>query len=432
MKKRILSVLLAVCIVLTFMPITAFAANFSGYTALSNASDLSVGLTTGKYYLANNITVSDTITVTGNSAEITLDLNGYTLNISSDKPILDLGLNVTTFNLYDTSDSKSGTISGGKAINLTTGSAGCVYGHRYTFNMYGGTIKNCSNNTQNSAGAVMVGLLSEFNMYGGTIESCTTSANYSAGGVYVRQSGKFNMSGGIIKSCKTTANYSAGGVYLPKEESTQPGKAEFNLSDNAKIYQCYAKTPSNDLDYAKGCVGGVYNNGKFNMSGGNIESCTLEGINSTKSLVYGLSTVFSTSSANAAGLYNGVDGIFTIKSGKINSCYTLKVASDSKPESVGLGNAGTIYAHGGYILGLHQFYEGTITKQPSVTDNTEFAGSLTNYGTIEAGNFSNLLTNYTTISGGIYTSVENTHAYIIPVRFQAVNLTELLLIMPKL
>ena len=75
-----------------------------------------------------------------------------------------------------------------------------------TFNMTGGRIIDCSTGT--SGGGVLVAG-GEFNMSGGSIENCHADGN--GGGVYV-EGGTFNMTGGTIKNC--TAGGSGAGVYV--------------------------------------------------------------------------------------------------------------------------------------------------------------------------------------------------------------------------
>lgn len=96
MKKRILSILLMCCMVLTLLPVQALAED-SAYTvgedtgvsarALAGTAGtklkadnidtyLANGLGDGVYTLAEDVTISGTLRVTG---EATVDLNGYVL-----------------------------------------------------------------------------------------------------------------------------------------------------------------------------------------------------------------------------------------------------------------------------------------------------------------------------------------------------------------
>ena len=101
MKKRILSILLMCCMVLTLLPVTALAED-SAYTvgedtsvsarALAGtagtklkadniATYVANGLGSGVYTLAEDVTISGTLRVTG---EATVDLNGYVLRYAEE------------------------------------------------------------------------------------------------------------------------------------------------------------------------------------------------------------------------------------------------------------------------------------------------------------------------------------------------------------
>ena len=101
MKKRILSILLMCCMVLTLLPVQALAED-SAYTvgedtgvsarALARTAGtklkadnidtyLANGLGGGVYTLAEDVTISGTLTVTG---EATVDLNGYVLRYAEE------------------------------------------------------------------------------------------------------------------------------------------------------------------------------------------------------------------------------------------------------------------------------------------------------------------------------------------------------------
>ena len=82
MKKRILSILLILCMVLGFVPMTVFAeTNFdSTWTELTSVHGGTM-LATGKYYLNSDITIDSAITITDNST-VTLDLNGHVLRMT--------------------------------------------------------------------------------------------------------------------------------------------------------------------------------------------------------------------------------------------------------------------------------------------------------------------------------------------------------------
>ena len=214
MKKRILSVLIAVVMLILILPTAVFAADShthcicgathvsvgnhnaavsTTFTAVKNQTELQNAATNGgNVYLANNITIDSTINVTGN---LTLCLNGYTLkNTATNMRVINI--NSGTLNLTDCRS--SGTITGGSFNS----DGGGVYNNA-TFNMYGGVI---SNNTANRGGGVYNN--HTFTMYGGVISQNTAN---NGGGVY--NSYSFTMTGGSI--INNTANSSpSGGIYL--------------------------------------------------------------------------------------------------------------------------------------------------------------------------------------------------------------------------
>ena len=90
MKKRILSILLMCCMVLTLLPVQVLAADYTvgedtsvSARALAGtagtklkADNIANGLGGGVYTLAEDVTISGTLRVTG---EATVDLNGHIL-----------------------------------------------------------------------------------------------------------------------------------------------------------------------------------------------------------------------------------------------------------------------------------------------------------------------------------------------------------------
>ena len=169
------------------------------FTAVSTYAELVAAATNGgNYYLANDIEINSTITVTG---DLTLCLNGHTLKNTDDNTRV-INIDGGTLNLTDCGS--TGTITGG---SLTSGVSYDYFGAGVkvtdgAFNMYGGII---SGNTANYGGGVSVDYGSTFTLYDGTIRSNTAT---SGGGVYSQ--GTVTMHGGEI-SGNTAA--SGGGVF---------------------------------------------------------------------------------------------------------------------------------------------------------------------------------------------------------------------------
>ena len=133
--------------------------------------------------------------------------------------------------------------------------------------IYGGT--GSSIGTSVYGGGVYVEGGGQFTMEGGNIVGCTASATFQArgGGVYVAEKGTFTMSGGSIAGCTTVGGYSyGGGIY---------NEGTVNLSGTAEIRDCHAK----DSDGEAAFGGGISDNGEaFQISGNvRITGCTASG-----------------------------------------------------------------------------------------------------------------------------------------------------------
>ena len=158
---------------------------YYGGTATSKAKDGSYKLPAGNYYLTDNITVDNGITITGN---VNLCLNGKTLSTTvNDKKVDVIGVNSQngkcTLTLCDCDTAGHGTITSQHKTN----SGVQIYGYRdggtTTYGnlvMYGGTVKGFRN-------GVFVGD-GTFNMFGGTITgnecgvSTSSNASFTIGG----------------------------------------------------------------------------------------------------------------------------------------------------------------------------------------------------------------------------------------------------------
>ena len=248
MKKRILSILLMCCMVLTLLPVTALAED-SAYTvgedtsvsarALAGTAGTKLkadnidayvtnGLGGGVYTLAEDVTISGTLRVTG---EATVDLNGHVLRYAetADPDSIfrvksDCTLTLTdsdpTASHSDASLPAGGLITGGKGFKYDNG-AGQFYtyygGGVYvetgaSFVLAGGTIYACGvqSGAQSAYGGGIYAEGGSVTMTGGAIRNCAVSANYGAsGGAIYAKAGSVTMSGGVIAGCSAM---SGGGI----------------------------------------------------------------------------------------------------------------------------------------------------------------------------------------------------------------------------
>ena len=184
-------------------------------------------LTTGNYYLDDNLTLSGAaILIDG---DVKLCLNGHTIdrangNAPSDYVIWVLGQNQAHLTLTDCMG--GGTIKGG-------GNGGVDIFGFCTLDMFGGTI------TGNTNRGVGVGQFGTFNLYGGKITG--NSAGYG-GGVY--NGGTVNMYGGEISD--NTASNKGGGVYMEASVGNYQGGI-LNVSGAAKITDNTVKGVANNV-----------------------------------------------------------------------------------------------------------------------------------------------------------------------------------------
>ena len=169
-------------------------------------------LTTGSYYLENDLTLSGAAILIG--GDVKLCLNGHTIDRANGNAALDYVIKVLGKNAHLTLTDcmGGGTIKGG-------GNGGVDIFGFCTLDMFGGTI------TGNTNRGVDVGQFGEFNMYGGKITG--NNARYgNGGGVYTY--GKFTMSGGSITN--NTAPEKGGGVFVDGGTFTVSGNV--NITNN--------------------------------------------------------------------------------------------------------------------------------------------------------------------------------------------------------
>ncbi len=461
MKRKLWTLLLALGAALALC-VGAGAADFTGWTALMDTPS-GQALADGNYYLNSDVTISQTITVSGT---VTLDLNGFVLKYENDQTrggplavesgghltIKDSGSNATHkfapnsdgLWVLDENGSKTvtgGVITGGTGYPIQFGSGANVYDAYYggavyikpggTLNMEGGSIVGCS--AVHGGGVYVAG---EFVMTGGSIIGCAADRG---GGVYMRDNDAvFNMSGSAaIRYCKAaskdTSYAPGGGVYA---------LGAFTMSGNAAISNCECITGSR-----RAAGGGVYvsyhnKNTEFTM-GGNavIENCKVTAssqnswtgsygggvyVSSRSSLTLkDQAAIRKCSAKNTAGgaTYGGgifAEGTLTIAGlAEVDKDCSAAVGSgiymEVGPDFIASQN---LYANGGVIAGevvLNSASNHGATLKITGSDEgvTEFKGSvLNNGGTIEKGKFTGEVTNNGTISGGVFNGTVNNNGII--------------------
>ena len=304
MKRKLWTLLLALGAALALC-VGASAADFlTGWDEVTNSTTT---LESGKqYYLNNDVTVSQTITVRGT---VTLDLNGHVLKYESANKgsviVVENGgqLTIEDSNTSNLShkfnpngklwvlDEASGTeaVTGG----VITGGTG------YPFHLISGTV-NCG-------GGVYIAPGGQLTMTGGNIIGC--SAEFGGGVcIYPRQNGEqiqFSMSGGSIAGC--VASDIGGGVCA---------YGTFKMSGPAVIRSCAVESADNFV-----CGGGVYVDGSFEMSG----EATIKGCQAISD------------SANGGGVFVNSSRSFVMsEKAKIENCQAISNSSRGRGEGGGV------------------------------------------------------------------------------------------------
>ena len=303
------------------------------WTAVSALSEIKVA---GKYYLTQDVTLTDT----WKPANVFLCLNGHKITGADGKAVIELS--IAAFTLTD--------CKGTGKITHASGGTGCgVYINGGTFNMYGGSITgNTATDGKGRGGGVYVTSGGAFKMFGGSI---TGNKATDGGGVYmIGSNSKFTMKGGSITG--NTADGNGGGVYVNggtfemsgsagitgnKADSTGGGvcvnyDGTFNMSNNSCI-------TGNTAYHGGGVYVGRtpdsnnYKPGNFAMSGGTIGGATTDDANQAQ---YG------------GGVY--VAGTFTLTGGSITGNKTN-------------GNGGGVYVNADSTF--------TVSGAPKITNNTQ-------------------------------------------------------------
>ena len=332
MKKRGLSLFLALALCLTLLPAAAFAngepetstphthylcgnAEACSYVGDHNETDKTIFATAirqddngkvwvggepeelpyqcvlsngGTYYLDSNLVLKgpsalNKVGCIYIDSDVTLCLNGHTITIIDDRDAFDIRKSMEsdppTLTLTDCKN--SGQITHGTTTGGTKYLGNGVSLHQScNFIMYGGSITgNTTSGGENTtwrSGGVWVRDNSTFTMYGGSITDNTTVWN--GGGVYVGDSGKFYMHGGEISGNNASSNSgsSGGGVHIGSDSAfTMTGGT---ISGNS----------------ASNNGGGVHigSGSTFTMAGGSITGNNVSGfVGSGGVCVYGTMTV---------------------------------------------------------------------------------------------------------------------------------------------
>ena len=213
MKKRILSILLALCMLFCLVPTTAFAEGETNRKVeteqelVDALADSSVDIIT----LKNDIAIGTTLTVL---RKVTLDLNGYVLKMTGSGSVIILdnksGItgDLTLIDSNPTAEHKF-KVNGAEPWVLDDGGTETVYGGIIT----GGTGSRIFFSNGVGGGGVIIGS-GALTMNGGNIVGCIANRG---GGLFLSD-GSFTMNAGSIVGCSTpnrltTGEAFHGGIY---------------------------------------------------------------------------------------------------------------------------------------------------------------------------------------------------------------------------
>ena len=322
----------------------AMAAGTAGErTVPSNIYEaLSVG---GSLKLLNDVEYSGSMDV---AFDLVIDLNGYVLKMNGIK--VEKGVHLTIKDSRSDAEHKFTPNTDGLWVRDEQNGTKTVNGGV----IYGGT--GSSIGTSVYGGGVYVEGGGQFTMEGGNIVGCTASATFQArgGGVFVAEKGTFTMSGGSIAGCTTVGVYSyGGGIY---------NEGTMTLSGTAEIRDCHAKHSSGGDAFG----GGISDNGGTPAISGNVRitGCTADGG----------------------------------KTDAVRMSYRSSISGGTFDGSV--SNDGTI--SGGT-------FNGRVVNSNKITDGI-FNGEVVNdYGTITGGTFNGVVTSYVTISEGAISGITVTY-----------------------
>ena len=213
MKKRILSILLTLCMVLCLVPTTAFAEGETNRKVeteqelVDALADSSVDIIT----LKNDIAIGTTLTIL---RKVTLDLNGYVLKMTGSGSVIILdnksGItgDLTLIDSNPTAEHKF-KVNGVEPWVLDNSGTETVYGGIIT----GGTGSRIFFSNGVGGGGVIIGS-GALTMNGGNIVGCIANRG---GGLFLSD-GSFTMNAGSIVGCSTpnrltTGEAFHGGIY---------------------------------------------------------------------------------------------------------------------------------------------------------------------------------------------------------------------------
>lgn len=242
MKKRALSLLMAVIMVVSLLPTAVWAAEETDDWSTVDSPETFAAMTaTGKYKLTKDITVS---TPYASNFTGIFDGDGHTITLKIDQKKANLGLFKT---LAGGAEVKNVTVTG----SVTAGSNNKVGGIAGFVNVYSGpvSILNCKNDA-------------------------TISGNKGIGGIVGDCSGTANVL--TVQACANTGAVTGSNMQI--------GGIVGNLGSGHSVSYCYNRGNISGFNYVGGIAGQCASSISYSYSTGNI---TLTSSNSNKGDIYG-------------------------------------------------------------------------------------------------------------------------------------------------
>ena len=361
-------------------------------------------LPAGDYYLDDDVYLNKSILIESGVVNICLNGHKLYLNHGSVQIWEVIQLSGGTLNLTDC----KGTGQVRHFEEVSPYGRGVTVENGAGFTLYGGTICDneayASNSTTAQGGGVYIGSSSTFNMYGGKIHNNratvgpkgTDSDWGHGGGVYCAPNGTFNLLAGEITENQVRVDSNNGGAGMGGGVFN---KGTFTMSGDSKISKNFIANSSPKKQYGGGvcncdsaakfvmnggeisgnyinswysspaCGGGVYNNSKFEFTGGTITGNRLEA---------GSVNIFG------GGVYNDAGGGFTMSGGTISN-NTTKTNGVSGGGGVCIFRS-TFTMNSGEISG-NQALTYTASASPNACDGggIYFEGSTTGNFTLSGG-----------------------------------------------
>ena len=408
MKKRILSIVLSICMVLSFVPVMPITASAEGsctclirctdsykdadcpvcksgienctgrirwedidgesivdYRQLEGLMTLNVGYHDGYYYSLDwpvrNDGDSTVLAAVPEGADVVIDLNGKTLDGNNKGTIFEVKGKLTIID----------TVGTGKIIKATGGAFHILEGGKVV-------------------------------MQGGTIENCTKS-----GGVTVESGGTFEMTGGTMENNKMVVLN--GKEYI--RNITVNGSGTVTIGGNSTKVLCCDQ-------FDCGCSGNHIYLSKFYGSGGTelIPTLYFANMAEIKGNIYNEGTIIYSWGANPF-IYGHINNFGTIAASTENAYSGMCYASVTNNGSISDGRFLSTVTNNGSISG--GFYKYSTINNGSISDgwfvspvtNNESGlisgglfdrSSVTNHGLISGGSFYSEVDNKGTISGGMF------------------------------